>query len=168
MPDVIVNTSPLQYLFQLSLLELLPSLYGQVIVPEAVVLELNRGREVGCSLPHVEKLAWVTIKQPQHPVLPPLAGGLGAGESAVLALAREIPGAVVVLDDKRARRYARLLGVRLTGILGILLKAKHAGKLTALCPVIEHLEKLGFRFHHDTRNAVLKLAGESVEKPYTK
>ncbi len=41
MPDVIVNTSPLQYLFQLSLLELLPSLYGQVIVPEAVVLELD-------------------------------------------------------------------------------------------------------------------------------
>ena len=58
MPEVIVNTSPLQYLFQLSLLELLPSLYGQVIVPEAVMLELNRGQELGCSLPHVEKLAW--------------------------------------------------------------------------------------------------------------
>lgn len=85
---------------------------------------------------------------------------MGAGESAVLALAREIPGAVAVLDDKRARRYARLLGVRLTGTLGILLKAKHAGDLTALRPVIEHLEKLGFRFHRDTRNAVLKLAGE--------
>ena len=53
MPEVIVNTSPLQYLFQLSLLELLPSLYGQVIVPEAVVLELNRGQELGCSLPNV-------------------------------------------------------------------------------------------------------------------
>lgn len=47
MPDVIVNTSPLQYLFQLSLLELLPSLYGQVIVPEAVVLELDGGSGTG-------------------------------------------------------------------------------------------------------------------------
>ncbi len=44
--------------------------------------------------------------------------------------------------------------------LGILLKAKHAGKLAALRPVIEHLEKLGFRFHRDTRNVVLTLAGE--------
>ena len=160
MPEVIVNTSPLQYLFQLNLLEFLPSLYGHVIVPEAVVLELYRGRERGCLLPNVEKLAWVTVKQPRHPVLLPLASGLGVGESAVLALAREIPGAVAVLDDKRARRYARLLGVRLTGTLGILLKAKHAGKLAALYPVMEQLEKLGFRFHHDTRNAILKLAGE--------
>ncbi|MDV7393091.1 DUF3368 domain-containing protein, partial [Arthrospira platensis SPKY1] len=70
-----MNTSPLQYLFQLGFLELLPSLYGHVIVPEAVVLELDRGRELGCSLPHVEKLAWVMIGQPQHPVLLPLAGG---------------------------------------------------------------------------------------------
>lgn len=160
MPEVIVNTSPLQYLFQLSLLELLPSLYGQVIVPEAVVLELNRGQELGCSLPNIEKFVWVTVKRPQNPVLLPLAGGLGAGESAVLTLAREIPGALAVLDDRRARRYARLLGVRLTGTLGILLKAKHAGKLAALHPVMEQLEKLGFRFHQDTRNAVLKLAGE--------
>ena len=160
MPEVIVNTSPLQYLFQLSLLELFPSLYGYVIVPEAVVLELYRGRERGCLLPNVEKLAWVTVKQPRHPVLLPLASGLGAGESAVLALAHEIPEALAVLDDKRARRYARLLGVRLTGTLGILLKAKHAGKLAALYPVMEQLEKLGFRFHCDTRNAILKLAGE--------
>lgn len=160
MPEVIVNTSPLQYLFQISLLELLPSLYGQVIVPEAVMLELNRGQELGCSLPNIEKFVWVTVKRPQNPVLLPLAGGLGAGESAVLTLAREIPGALAVLDDRRARRYARLLGVRLTGTLGILLKAKHAGKLAALHPVMEQLEKLGFRFHHDTRNAILKLAGE--------
>ncbi|MDV7392693.1 DUF3368 domain-containing protein, partial [Arthrospira platensis SPKY1] len=41
-----------------------------------------------------------------------------------------------------------------------LAQAKHAGKLSALRPVIEHLEKLGFRFHRDTRDAVLKLAGE--------
>ena len=57
-------------------------------------------------------------------------------------------------------RPAWLLGVRLTGTLGILLKAKHAGKLAALRPVMEQLEKLGFRFHRDTRNAILKLAGE--------
>ena len=142
------------------MLELFPFLYGHVIVPETVVLELKRGQELGCSLPHVEKLAWVTIKQPQHPVLLPLAGGLGADESAVLALAREIPEAIAVLDDKRARHYARLLGVRLTGTLGILLKAKHTGELAALRPVMEQLEKLGFRFHRDTRNAILKLSGE--------
>ena len=160
MPEVIVNTSPLQYLFQTGALELLPFLYNRIIVPAAVVLELKRGRELGCSLPTVTELPWATVKEPQRPMLLPLAGGLGLGESAVLALALEEAGSLAVLDDRRARHYARLLGVRFTGTLGILLKAKDAGKLPALRPVLEQLEKLDFRFHQDTRNAVLKLAGE--------
>lgn len=36
MPEVIVNTSPIQYLFQLDLLDLLPHLYGHIIIPRAV------------------------------------------------------------------------------------------------------------------------------------
>jgi predicted nucleic acid-binding protein len=86
MPEVIVNTSPLQYLFQTGALELLPFLYNRIIVPAAVVLELKRGRELGCSLPTVTELPWATVKEPQHPMLLPLAGGLGLGESAVLVL----------------------------------------------------------------------------------
>jgi predicted nucleic acid-binding protein len=42
-PDVISNTSPLQYLHQVGLLHLLPALFGQVYVPDAVVLELEGG-----------------------------------------------------------------------------------------------------------------------------
>ncbi len=41
MPDVISNSSPLQYLHQAGVLDLLPALFGQVCVPEAVVAEQN-------------------------------------------------------------------------------------------------------------------------------
>ncbi len=36
MPNVIINTSPMQYLYQVNLLSLLPKLYGEIIVPQSV------------------------------------------------------------------------------------------------------------------------------------
>ncbi len=44
MPETISNTSPLEYLYQCNLLELLPKLYGRVVVPEAVAAEIREGR----------------------------------------------------------------------------------------------------------------------------
>ena len=160
MPKVIVNTSPLQYLFQLELLHLLPELYGKIIVPKAVAQELEQGRAWGVFLPVVEELSWVTISEPKYPTLLPLASGFGKGELQVLTLAKEIPDSLVVLDDGRARRYACLLNINVVGTLGILIKAKQLGKLEAIHPILEKLEMLHFRLHPRTRQAVLRLAGE--------
>jgi len=43
MPEVITDTSPLQYLYQLAQLDLLPTLYGQIRRPQAVAAELAQG-----------------------------------------------------------------------------------------------------------------------------
>ncbi|MBI5649279.1 MAG: hypothetical protein HZC40_02350 [Chloroflexi bacterium] len=59
MADVICNTSPIQYLHQLELLHVLPALVTQVIVPPAVIEELNVGRAAGVNLPDLTKLDWV-------------------------------------------------------------------------------------------------------------
>lgn len=64
MPEVVSNTSPLQYLHQLGLLDLLPRLVGRVTVPQAVVDELEAGRSLGHDLPEVTSLAWVTVRIP--------------------------------------------------------------------------------------------------------
>ncbi len=53
MREVIVNTSPIQYLFQLGRLELPPTLYGHIVIPEAVVQELRRGRDFYLSRPMI-------------------------------------------------------------------------------------------------------------------
>ena len=65
MPETICNTSPLQYLYQIGRLDLLPRLVGRVIVPMAVVDELAVGRAAGLGLPDPAALDWVCI---QHPV----------------------------------------------------------------------------------------------------
>jgi len=45
--EVICNTSPLQYLYQLGMLHIFQALAGRIIVPPAVVQELAVGRAQG-------------------------------------------------------------------------------------------------------------------------
>ncbi|MFB2838283.1 DUF3368 domain-containing protein [Floridanema evergladense] len=122
MPNLISNTSPIQYLYQTELLDLLPMLYGEILSPVADIL--------------------------------------GAGEQEAIALAVEIPDSLVILDDGLARRYAKTLGVQLTGTLGVILKGKQSGYLSEIMPVLDRLDSLGFRLDSSTRASVLRLAGE--------
>ncbi|WP_295426671.1 DUF3368 domain-containing protein, partial [uncultured Thiodictyon sp.] len=160
--EVICNTSPLQYLHQIGQLDLLPRLVGRVIVPTTVAEELSDGRRLGCDLPVPEDLAWIDLRPPPHVRLLRLVAALGPGETGVLALALDCRDPVVILDDALARRHASLLGLRLTGTLGILLDAKRAGLIASVTPLIDELQRRGFRLSHPTRCAVLRAAGEPL------
>jgi len=162
MPEItIVNTSPLFYLHQLGLLELLNKLYGHITVPEAVKKELKEGQAQGEDVPQLENYPWVEIKSVSMPRYLQLIADLGPGESEVLALATNHPSAIVILDDKLARRIAEMQGFRLTGTAGVLLRAKQNGLVPALKPVIEKLLDLDFRLKPDFVKATLELAGEA-------
>ncbi|HYG74588.1 MAG TPA: DUF3368 domain-containing protein [Planctomycetota bacterium] len=160
MREVISNTSPLQYLHQLNLLDLLPSLYRQIIVPQSVVEELAVGRQRGVNLPTPELLPWVNVRSSRERNLLPLVTALGPGEREALALGVEIPESLLILDDALARKHAELLHLTITGTLGILLKAKATGHIPEVLPVLNKLDALNFRVHPSTRESVLKLAGE--------
>jgi len=161
LPEVICNTSPIQYLHQLGVLHVLPALAGGITAPPTVVDELSRGRALGVSLPDLAAMNWVTIRRPVSAAALPLATDLGPGETEVLMLALESSDAVVVLDDALARLAAKTLGIRLTGTLGVLLDAKRAGLISAVRPLLDQLQELRFRLAPYTRAAVLKLAGEA-------
>jgi hypothetical protein len=88
MPETISNTSPIQYLFQCNLLDLLPSLFDRVIIPEAVVAEISEGRGLGVPLPVVDALPWVCVRAPKDPALLPLVTDLGQGERGLGPCAR--------------------------------------------------------------------------------
>ena len=160
MPDVISNSSPLQYLYQADVLELLPALFGQVCVPEAVVAELEEGRRRSVPLPPLAELSWLQVRTVRNRTLLPLVTHLGDGEKEVLALGRELSEALLLLDDRDARRRAHALGLEISGTLGVLLLAKERGILDAVRPVLDRLQALRFRLDARTRQSVLELAGE--------
>jgi len=162
LPEVICNTSPLQYLHQLGLLHILPTLAGEVIVPLAVEEELAIGRAAGVSLPDLKPLSWVSLRRPKSQPALPLIHDLGPGETEVLMLALEASDPIVILDDAFARRSAETLGLSLTGTVGLLLDAKRAGLIEKVAPCLDQLQALRFRLSSRTREVVLRLAGESL------
>ncbi|MEW6367553.1 MAG: DUF3368 domain-containing protein [Acidobacteriota bacterium] len=161
MAETICNTSPIQYLYQLGLLDLLKQLCGSIVVPPAVVDELAVGRGLGVSLPDLAAIEWVTIRRPVSEKALPLLTDLGPGEAEVLMLGLETRGAVVVLDDALARELATSHRLPLKGTLGVLLDAKEAGLIEEVKPLLDRLHDLRFRLAPHTRAAVLKLAGEA-------
>jgi predicted nucleic acid-binding protein len=160
MPEVIVDTSPLQYLHQLDLLDLLPDFYGEILIPESVVREIAAGHAPGVALPDLKTLPWIQVRRAAAFSVLPLVSDLGAGEREVLALALEAEDPLVVLDDALARRVARRLELTMTGTLGLLLKAKQTGRIDSLAPFLDRLEILNFRLDRETRSSALRVAGE--------
>jgi uncharacterized protein len=160
LPEIICNTSPLQYLHQLGHLSIVPALAGRILVPGSVASELDAGRFLGYDVPDVRALNWVSIREPVSLPALALSSDLGPGEAAVLALALESRNAVVILDDNLARRVARLLKIPMTGTLGLLLDARKKGLVSEIKPLLDRLDQLNFRVSTETRAAVLKAAGE--------
>ena len=111
-------------------------------------------------MPDPKTLDWIEIKSPASEPVLPLITDLGPGETEVLALALETEDPLVIMDDGPARRMAETLGIKLTGTLGLLIDAKRSGLIPAVAPVLDQLEALRFRLAAQTRNAVLRLAGE--------
>jgi uncharacterized protein len=162
LPELICNTSPLQYLHQLGLIELLHAIAPRVIVPRAVLIELEAGKLAGIDEPSPELISWISILDAEPSAAPRWTENLGAGESEVLSLTLATPQAVAILDDRLARRVAARLGLKFTGTLGILLDGKRLGRVAAIAPLLDQLRNLGFRVSPRACNAVLKAAGENA------
>lgn len=160
MPDVICDTSPLQYLHQIGLLPLLPRL-GRILVPPAVEAEILTGKALGIDLPELQHLDWISIRSPARRPAVPLMHDLGPGETEVLMLGLESPQATLLIDDALARRVAATLELPFTGTAGALLDFKRAGLIPMILPFLDQLQRLRFRLAPETRTAVLRMAGET-------
>lgn len=67
---------------------------------------------------------------------------------------------LVILDELLGRLHARRLGLPLTGTMGVLLKAKAAGLLPTVAPLVHSMRARGFRLSDALVQRVLELAGE--------
>ena len=83
---------------------------------------------------------WIEVVNPANrPLINLLQRDLHEGESETIALAVELNADVVFLDESEARRTARVYGLNITGVIGILIRAKREGRIPSLR---EELDKL--------------------------
>jgi len=156
----LINTSPLLYLHQVRQLEILPKLYGTVIAPSAVEQELAVGRAIDIAVPDLNRLDWLQIRAVDSASTVPNVIDLGRGEAEAITLALESPNSLLILDDQLGRRIAALYQLRYTGTLGVLIKAKQAGYLAAIAPVIADLQAQGMWLTASVIQTTLRLAEE--------
>jgi predicted nucleic acid-binding protein len=128
MAVVVSDTTPLHYLILIGRDSVLQTLYGEIIVPPAVLKELaHPAAPQDISAWAKSPPAWVTVRAPQS--IPQHFDNLDFGERQALALAIEIHAELVLLDDKVARRCAEQEALKVKGTLGVVADAAKAGLL---------------------------------------
>ncbi|MBI1944636.1 MAG: DUF3368 domain-containing protein [Deltaproteobacteria bacterium] len=131
-------------------LELLRKLFRNVYAPPAVWSEAT-GDATAPGADVLLGASWIRVRAPG--VVP--ASRLGLGEREAMGLAAEL-SAVLVVDDGAARVEAVALGVRITGTLGILRRAKREGLLAAVAPTVSRMRAIGLRASDALVEALLR------------
>ncbi len=90
---------------------------------------------------------------------PPLR--LAESKSLCIALAEEREARLVIIDERKARRYAQRLGLPITGTVGLLLLAKEKGCILSVAPLLNELQKNGLYLSSSLVTKALQLAGEN-------
>ena len=138
---VVSDTGPLRYLLVIKAEQLLPDLFGEILLPPAVVAELRHPnapalvREWATYLP-----SWAVERSPTGPI-PNL--NADPGETEAIALAKELHGALLT-DDEQAARIARTLGIPVFGTLGVLQRG-HARSQIDITDALDALAKTNYR-----------------------
>jgi predicted nucleic acid-binding protein len=140
----VVNASPLILLARVGCDHLLRSLPQKVVVPQAVVDEINAGPSDDAARLVMTRGEFQIIDTPA-PAKEVLAWDLGAGETAVLSLALAEPGWIAILDDAAARKCARSFALDIKGTLAIVILARQHGLIPSAADLIRMLQHAGYR-----------------------
>ena len=140
---VVADTTPINYLILIEEIDVLPKLYGRVIIPRAVSEELMRLRAP------VRVQEWMRQPPDWLEVLSPTVGvdarlaKLDAGERDAIALAEELSADQLIVDEMLGRREAERRGLPVIGMLGVLREAAEMGLLD-LRSAFERLRQTSF------------------------
>ena len=156
---VVVNSTPLVAFWAIGRLDILRILFGEIVIPAAVRDEfLSTEKELRRQVLRDE--SWIRVVKLKNPNRTGAFSNLDEGEAEVLVLAEELDASLVLIDERKARRYAERLNLPLSGTLGVILLAKEEGIVTMVTPLLKAIQKAGLYLHEDLIAQVLKIAGE--------
>ena len=142
---VIADTTPLNHLILIQQDKLLKALYGRVIVPPAVLSELQSE----AAPPKVKawmtsRPDWLEVNDTTLPADPSLAH-LDAGERDAILLAQSLKADVLLMDDLGGRQEAARRSLKVSGTLTVLYLGAGRGLVEDFPATLKQLLKTGFR-----------------------
>lgn len=151
---VVSDTSPLTALLTLGKADLLAQLFAEVFIPQAVQMELSRSH---AGLPEWLQVRVVRDKQQVQR----FSELVDSGEAEAIVLAGELHADRVLMDERKGRRLATQQGLRVVGLLGVVLLARQRGLIPSARALLERLDReAGMYLADDVREAALKSVGE--------
>lgn len=159
MLKVVSNTTPIISMLKLSRLELLRELYKRVFIPTAVFHEIELGKAKR-YYQDVSKIDWIEIQDIRDKHAVKYFLDLDAGEAESIVLASEIGADLIILDEKLGRFHAKHADLKVTGTIGVLLRAKHAGLIRHIKPLLIDLTEKDVWISDKLISEVLERAGE--------
>jgi predicted nucleic acid-binding protein len=154
---IIINTGPLITLARMDALDVPAQLPYEFICPQEVQAELEAGVVAGHP---VVNPSWLQTRPLQGALSRMVLSALDAGEAAVILLALEQRIPLVCIDEWKGRRIALATGLKVTGALGLLGKAKIQGIIPAVRPFVERALRNGIRYDPALIRQVLEALGE--------
>ena len=144
------DSAGLIVLDQIGYFHLIGELFSPVMIPPSVATEL----------PYV--LVGIQVRAVQDSAVPTvLKMQVDEGEAEVMALALEMDDPWVLLDDKKARRVAQQLNLRVIGTVGLFLRAKVNRLVPEVKPLLDAALQADFRISTALYRETLKLSGEA-------
>ena len=162
---VVSNTSPILSLAVIGKLSLLHDQFGEILIPNAVLEELRIQEDLpGCqAIREALKDEWLRIQEvSDQSLVRVLQRELDNGEAAAITLAVQVKAKWILLDEKEGRKIAKSLGLKVTGVLGILLRARHEGRLPSMQKAMDQLrDRAGFRIKAELYADLMRKNGEN-------
>jgi predicted nucleic acid-binding protein len=142
MRKVVSNTTPIISLLKVDELEILKKLYKELFIPYEVYIEIEAGKnkEYYVDLATIE---WIRIVKIQNEKSLSFFLDLDKGEAEAIVLANEMEADLIILDETLGRFHAKHIGLKVTGTIGILLKAKENGIIDKIKPILNGLVEKG-------------------------
>jgi len=141
-------------------LSILKSLYKDVFVPFEVCSEILQGGSSSFAVNEFQDAAWLSKQPARQSISPFLRQTLDIGEASVVQLALHKNISTVCIDEAVGRRVARLNGLKLTGSIGILIRAKKEGFPIVIRDAIQRMKDHGIWLSEGVVSFALDQVGE--------
>lgn len=151
---VVSDTSVITSLIQVGHAGLLQEIHGTVLIPRAVHRELLHT--------HVTVPAFLEVRDVTGRArVTALELELDRGEAEAIVLAKEASADLLLIDEKLGRQVALREGLRIAGLMGLVVEAKQRGLIGSVRELVHRLEaESGFRVSKAVKLEALRLAGE--------
>lgn len=152
---IISDSSSLIMAARLGRLDLLNNLFQQIHVPQRVRQEIMAKEDAAIHL-LLENPTFTVVATTNHSLLALLDGTLDYGEAEAVALAQEKQW-LLLIDEKKGRKIAKNMGLKIIGLLGVLLLNYRRGHIlkTEAIDLLAQLKQMGFRLSVTLENDFL-------------